>query len=167
MRPEEKPMARSKTETQSRAPADSFPGLHRQLVVHRSPPRRGTKPRRHRLAVATSIHQVFDVYIPQGLRKLGATEKFIQRITSFCEGATAYQGGEGLWQGESEAVQVVRISIEVVDCEGKVIFDIDAVREGVRDAAQQLIVDLAGEGHVEHAIFFNDWTTRATLIRRV
>lgn len=145
---------------------DPIPGLYVKTTSRKARGRAKTRPARQTIAVTTTVHQIFEVYIPEGLRALDATERFIQRITSFCEGATAYQGGEGLWHGQTEEVQVVRISIQIVDAQGKTVFDIDAVRDGVRQAAEQLMIDLAGEGHFEHAIFFNDWTAQGTFVRR-
>jgi hypothetical protein len=122
---------------------------------------------RHDFVVTTSIHHVFDIYIPDALREMNATDLFIQRVTALVPGATIYRGAEGRWQGQAEAVQVLRVSVEIVDCEAHVIYDVNGIRSAFRTAAVDLLKDLTGKhGHIEQAIFFNDWTTHGTLIQR-
>jgi hypothetical protein len=121
----------------------------------------------HQLTRMTSTHQVFDIYLPTALWTFGALGTFVQRILHVCPGATIYEGAVGVWQGHGESTRILRVSVEVVDAHGRQIFDVNNLRTGVRDAATGLLIDLQSHhGHVEQAIFFNDWPACGTLVTR-
>jgi hypothetical protein len=122
---------------------------------------------RHDLARTTSCHQVVDIYLPTNLWQYRATDVFIERVLTLCPGATIYRGALGRWAAQDEETRVLRISVEVVTHDGRVVFDVPNFRTGIRDAATDLLVDLqANHGHVEQAIFFNDWSACGTLVIR-
>jgi hypothetical protein len=121
----------------------------------------------HHFDRTTSCHQVFDIYLPTALLTLAATTTFIERVLQLCPGATIYRGTLGRWAGQDEDTDVLRISVEVVASDGRVVFNVPNLRTGIRDAATQLLVDLqANHGHIEQAIFFNDWSACGTLVAR-
>lgn len=121
----------------------------------------------HAFSRTTSEHQLFDIYLPEALWALGALELFVTRILTLAPGATIYRGASGVWNTQSEGLRVLRISIEVTDANGSVIFDVPNLRVAFRDAATSLLVDLQSQhGHVEQAIFFNDWASSGTLVSR-
>lgn len=121
----------------------------------------------HHFTRTTATHQVFDIYLPTTLWTLGALSTFLQRLLTLCPGATIYEGAVGLWQGQAEGTRILRVSVEIVDADGRDIFDVANLRSGIRDAATDLLVELqSNHGCVEQAIFFNDWTASGTLVTR-
>jgi len=121
----------------------------------------------HQFSFETSLQQVFDVYIPDALYQHAATERFVAQLCALSEGATVYQGVEGSWRQEIEDVRVLRFSVTTVDGKGTRIWEIDDVRDAVRQVVMDFMVDLReSEAHTEEAVFFNDWTSRGTLVRR-
>lgn len=121
----------------------------------------------HELARTTARHQVFDIYLPDVLWTMGATQIFVNRILGISPGATIYEAATGVWQSTREQTRVLRVSVEIVDASGRVVFDVNNLRGAVRDAATNLLVDLRSDfGHVEQAIFFNDWPAYGSLVSR-
>ncbi len=139
-------------------------GIHSERVTLHASSRDDQE---HRFVVETSLQQVFDLYIPEALYQHAATGRFVAQLRALSEGATVYQGVEGTWHQEIEDVRVLRFSVTTVDGEGSRVWEIDEIREAVRQVAMDFMVDLReSEAHTEEAIFFNDWTARGTLVRR-
>lgn len=115
----------------------------------------------------SSHHQIFDIYLPDVICRRAATVRFIASLRKLCEGATFYQGVEGDWRDERESVRVFRFSIEIQDGAGRVVRQLDELRDSISQAANQLMLDLEKEhAHIEQAVFFNDWPATSTFIRR-
>jgi hypothetical protein len=120
----------------------------------------------HSLVQLISIQQVFDIYIPEAIFSYQAVTRFLEKLSALSEGATLYQGVDGDWYHETEAVRVLRMSITVVTPDGTEIW----TEESIREAIANLICDLTAElrdvhGHFEEAIFFNDWRAKGTVIK--
>lgn len=141
--------------------------FHHRVTRHGSTGSQTPAAATHSLSRTTSKHQLFDIYIPEALWGLDALETFVQAILSLAPGATIYRGARGVWNAQGEDLRVLRISIEVTDSGGKKTWDVPNLRAAVRNAATELLVNLQSRhGHVEEAIFFNDWTTWGTLVTR-
>lgn len=120
----------------------------------------------HSLVQLISIQQVFDIYIPEAIFSYEAVTRFLGKLSALSEGATLYQGVDGDWYHETEAVRVLRMSITVVTPDGTELW----TEESIREAIANLICDLTAElrdvhGHFEEAIFFNDWRAKGTVIK--
>ncbi len=123
---------------------------------------------RYRFSVETSLQQIFDIYIPDVLYHQDATQRFLVRLRSLTQGATVYQAVEGDWNHEIEAVRVMRLAIMITDGKGARIWEIDSVRDALRGAVTDFMVDLQESGApLEEAVFFNDWSARGTIVARV
>lgn len=143
---------------------EAFKGIHREQVHLDAGGGRAP----HRFRVETSLQQVFDLYIPEALYRHEATLRFVERLRSLTAGATLYQAVEGDWKQEIEAVRVLRLSITTVDGEGRRIWDVDDIRQAVRQQVAEFMVDLHDStGQCEEAVFFNDWTARGTTVTRM
>jgi hypothetical protein len=106
----------------------------------------------------TSRSRVFDIYLPDSICGLRATDRFIDRLGMFSEGATLYQGVKGDWYNVSEAVRVLRMSITTIRADGEVLGQVEDVRAAVRKIVSEYMRDLIeNHHHTEAAIFFNDW----------
>lgn len=115
----------------------------------------------------TSLCQIFEFYIPQSISELDSTNIFIERIQTLAPGSTLYNSVSGIWCGIREPISIFRLSVEIVNCNGEIHFDLDNLRTGIRDALTNLIIDLqSNNDHIEEALFFNDWTVYGTLVSR-
>ena len=122
----------------------------------------------HRFTLETSVQRIFDIYIPDALYHHEATQRLLLNLRSLTDGATVYQSVEGDWNYEIESVRVLRLAITVVDSERQRIWEIDRVREAVQREITGFMVDLVESGAApEEAVFFNDWSARGTLLRRL
>ena len=120
----------------------------------------------HRLLQLVSLQQVFDIYIPETIYPLEATTRFVRRLGALSEGATLYQGVDGDWYHETEAVRVLRMSITTVRPDGTILWTQESIREAIANLVCQLMVELHDlHGHKEDAIFFNDWSAQGTVVR--
>ena len=122
--------------------------------------------RSHSLVQLISIQQVFDIYIPEAIFGFEAVTRFLGKLSALSEGATLYQGVDGDWYHETEAVRVLRMSITVVTPDGTQLW----TEESIREAIANLICDLTAElrdahGHFEEAIFFNDWRAKGCVVK--
>jgi len=124
--------------------------------------------REYRFSQATARSQVFDIYLPDAICRLQATDRFIRQLGMFSEGATLYQGVEGDWYSESEPVRVLRMSITTVKASGEVLWQEEDVRGAIRQLVSEYMRDLvASHGHTEEAIFFNDWAAHGTVVQAI
>jgi hypothetical protein len=120
----------------------------------------------HALVQLISIQQVFDIYIPEAIFEFEAVSKFLTRLGALSEGATLYQGVDGDWYHESEAVRVLRMSITITKPDGTVLWTEESIREAIANLVCELTVELRDtHGHAEEAIFFNDWQAKGTVIK--
>ena len=120
----------------------------------------------HDLVQLISLQQVFDIYIPEAIFEFQAVTKFLTRLGALSEGATLYQGVDGDWYHESEAVRVLRMSITITKPDGTVLWTEESIREAIANLVCELTVELRDiHGHAEEAIFFNDWQAKGTVIR--
>lgn len=142
-------------------------GIAPSIVQVEMPGQRSRKGRdRHDLLQLVSIQQVFDIYIPESIFDLPATVKFLGQLGALSEGATLYQGVEGDWYHETEAVRVLRMSVTIVKPDGSVLWTEESIREAVANMVCELMVDLReSHRHFEDAIFFNDWQAKGTVVR--
>jgi hypothetical protein len=109
--------------------------------------------------------QVFDIYLPDAVCGLAATDHFIQRLGMFSEGATLYRGVQGDWYSVTEPVRVLRMSITTVKANGDVLWNEADVRAAVRKLVAEFMQELKIEhGHHEEAVFFNDWPAQGTVV---
>jgi hypothetical protein len=112
--------------------------------------------------------QVFDIYLPDAVCGLAATDHFIRRLGMFSEGATLYRGVQGDWYSETEPVRVLRLSITTVNASGEVLWEEADVRAAVRRLVAELMHELeCDHGHSEEAVFFNDWPAQSTVVTPV
>jgi hypothetical protein len=109
--------------------------------------------------------RVFDIYLPDAVCGLAATDHFIRQLGMFSEGATLYRGVQGDWYSETEPVRVLRMSITTVKANGDVLWDEVDVRAAVRKLVAEFMHALEIEhGHREEAVFFNDWPAQGTVV---
>lgn len=120
----------------------------------------------HALVQLISIQQVFDIYIPEAIFGFEAVSRFLTRLGALSEGATLYQGVDGDWYHESEAVRVLRMSITITKPDGTVMWTEESIREAIANLICELTVELRDvHGHCEEAIFFNDWQAKGTVVK--
>ena len=120
----------------------------------------------HALVQLISIQQVFDIYIPEAIFGFEAVTRFLTRLGALSEGATLYQGVDGDWYHETEAVRVLRMSITIVSPDGSVLWTEESIREAIANLICELTVELRDvHGHYEEAIFFNDWQAKGTVVK--
>jgi hypothetical protein len=120
----------------------------------------------YELVQLVSIQQVFDIYIPETIFNLPAVKNFFKRLGALSEGATLYQGVEGDWYHEKEAVRVLRMSITIVKPDGTVLWTEESIREAIANLVCELMVELRdSHQHFEEAIFFNDWQAKGTVVK--
>ena len=119
------------------------------------------------LEIRTSHQQIFDLYLPRQIYHHPATRRLLDELRCLTEGATVYRAVEGSWYEEIESVHVLRLAITTIDAKGARLWEIEEIRDAVRQVVAHFMVELhdSGEG-VEEAVFFNDWTARGTLISR-
>ena len=121
----------------------------------------------HALVQLISIQQVFDIYIPEAIFSFEAVTHFLTRLGALSEGATLYQGVDGDWYHESEAVRVLRLSITITKPDGTVVWTEESIREAIANLICELTVELRDvHGHAEEAIFFNDWQAKGTVVKQ-
>jgi hypothetical protein len=121
----------------------------------------------HALVQLISLQQVFDIYIPEAIFEFEAVAHFLTRLGALSEGATLYQGVDGDWYHESEAVRVLRMSITITKPDGTVVWTEESIREAIANLICELTVELRDvHGHAEEAIFFNDWQAKGTVVKQ-
>lgn len=122
----------------------------------------------YQLNQGTHLYHVFEFYLPEALWALGAMQRLLDTVKQICPGSTVFHNASGQWNDCSEAVRVLRLSVEITDSAKSSVWDPDNLRQGLRGMCVELIVQLqAQDGHKEEAIFFNDWPAAGTLVRRL
>lgn len=90
--------------------------------------------------VRQEAHQALELefYVPEAVWDRPATQAFLTQVYSLVEGATLLGGARGVWRGQVESTNLVRIVVRTRDV------DVDGLLAVIKSTAAELLLAWAG-----------------------